>query len=691
MSIVKNSRLLALAVLFVQSSFASDIFDLTLEELMNLPVSVAIGSDQPLYKTPASVSLITREQLDQYGIQTLDEVLDLVPSVSVSRTDSDGIAYTPVIRGRNSNAVGREVLVLFDGMRLNEVVTGGVFSQEKQIPLYNIQQIEIVRGPGSARYGANAYSAVINLISISDVNEADAEVGENQHRTLSMLTSFSNSLFKHELSIQHTQDDGETYQPFFNFQGQFEAVRDPMERSDIYWKAQAGHLSARVRWNQQTYSDFVNSGAQAVDYQRHKTQNTSASIEYFQSIKGLDITYFAQHANNVHDNVLGLFPENPNPDPTGSPLYWSNGSTQLMIGGNIRTVKHSRIGANLQWWAFDEHLISSGFTAKQESNSLNPFQSNIDIDHLQATGELIPTTSPTQLDEGFYLGGTRADLLNSEERTSYGVYLQDIWSPSPYLEFTTGVRLDDYDDFGSHSSLRGAITHHKNQNTLKLTYGEAFRAPSFLETRAGIASGGIANPDLKAEVVKTTEMSWYRTSHSWNVGVTFYYNHYEDYIQPVLVSDVVPGFTALQPQNIGDQYNYGYEMELSWNRSWIGEWKLTYSRSLSQIEQESAPQTLFNVAWNQSISNFHMHLRRLYRGSVLSRTSEQNSGNGDVHLSSYAVLHGVIQYHWGQHKAGFKIKNLLDEEYSTWSPQQGLEFGLPNRGRQVFFDYEFEF
>ena len=656
-----------------------------------MPVTVAIGSIQPLYKTPASVSLFTRDQIDQYGLETLDEVLELVPGMSISRTDSEGIAFTPIIRGRNTNAVGREVLVLYDGMRLNEAVTGGVFSQEKQIPLHNIKQIEIVRGPGSARYGANAYSAVINLISLTDANRAEVSLGENQHKTLSWLQSFRSPSINHHVSMRHTQDDGHTYDPFFNFQGQLASTQDPMERTDIYWQGQAGALSARLRWNRQQYSDFVNAGAQAIDYQRHKTENASASFEYQQSLEGMDINYFVQHANNQHDNVLGLFPEDPQPDPTGSGLYWTNGSNQLMLGGNIRTVNHSRIGALVQWWPIDKHLISAGATAKQESNSLNPFQSNIDIDHLQATGELIPTGSVSELQEGFYLGGTRADLLNREERTSYGLYAQDIWTMSPELEITTGIRVDHYDDFGTHSSLRGAITYHKQQNTIKLTYGEAFRAPSFLETRAGIASGGIANPDLEAEVVKTTELSWFKTSSSWNLGLTYYYNHYNDYIQPVLVSDVVPGFTALQPQNIGDQYNHGYEVELSWNRSWIGEWKLTYSRSQSQIEQESAPQTLFNVAWNQSFSNVHVHLRSLYRGEVVSRTDSQNNGNGELNLDSYYVIHGAIQYHWMHHKVGINIKNLLDDTFYTWSPQQGLEAGIPSRGRQLLMDYQFNF
>lgn len=688
---VKRSLLLALFALSSQDAATAEIFDLTLEELMNMPVTVAIGSVQPLYRTPASVSLFTREQLDQYGLETLDEVLDLVPGMSISRGDSEGITFAPVVRGRNSNSVGREILVLYDGMRLNEVVTGGVCSQEKQIPLHNIQQVEIIRGPGSARYGANAYSAVINLISISDQNQAAASLGEYQHGSASLLASFNPAYGTHEFALYHTQDNGQQYEPFFNFQGQVAATQDPMERSDLYWKSQIGALSARLRWNQQTYSDFINSGAQALEYQRHITENTSLSLEYLQTMEGLDVTYFVQHANNVHDNVLGLFPEDPNPDPTGSPLYWSNGSTQLMVGGNIRTVRHSRIGANLQWWPMDKHLINAGFTAKQESNSLNPFQSNIDIDHLQATGELIPTASPGELQEGFYLGGNRADLLNSEERTSYGVYTQDIWSITDDLEITSGIRVDHYDDFGNHSSLRGAATFHKNKHTLKLTYGEAFRAPSFLETRAGIASGGIANPDLKAEVVKTTELSWYRTSRRWNVGLTYYYNHYDDYIQPVLVSDVVPGFTALQPQNIGNQYNHGYEFELSWNRSEIGEWKLTYSRSLSQIEQEAAPQTLLNLVWNQSLGNLHLHIRSHYRGKVLSRTSAQNNDNGDLYLDSYYTVHAQVQYHWGKHSAGVKIKNLLDEDYTTWSPQQGLENGIPNRGRQLFTEYQYEF
>lgn len=686
---INNPKAVILALLLVVPVVASandndDLFGLPLEHLLEIKVQVSNRNLTTIDEAPSSVSVYSRDELQSLGVRTLDQLLNFVPGFSVSRSDTDGRTNAPVVRGRRSNSVGREILVLLDGIRLNDPVSGGVFAQERDLSLFNVKKVEVIRGPGSSLYGANAFSGVINIITDSDDSLLKLRGGEFDAREASAMVSGSGENWNISAAFANYDDEGDDYEAFYNFFGVEEDTQDPENASDIFFKARLYSASLVARHSERIGYDFINGGAQANGTQRYRVENQSLRLENKTAISFVDTTWFAEFSENESDSLLGLFPENPAPPQAGNPFYWSDGSTVEMIGGNIRTVKQQRFGLDARFDAGRNHTINLGALYRKESVGLNPFQSNIDPEVLRTTNNIVPTPSDAFIQPGFYIGGVRFDLLEASDRESYGLYVQDTWRLDKGISLTSGLRYDRYQDFGSNFSFRAGLVKEWDEDTsFKLLYGDAFRAPSFLETRAGIATGGISNPNLKPEKVQTYELAWVETLSHINSVVTLFFNEYSDLVEPVLVSDVVPGFTARQPQNKGEAETSGLEWELSSKLTNSLRMRGGLTHLFKTIEGEPVSDNLLFAIGSYQSGNTSLSISTYYHDEVLSRAQTGQT------LDAYWVANLSVAQKMTRHVSlTLDIQNIGDHRFYTWSPQAGLETGLPSRGRQVMLGIE---
>jgi iron complex outermembrane receptor protein len=154
-----------LPVCFGQTT--KDLAELSLEELLNMKVTSAARKPQSLRTTAAAVFVITSEDIRRSGIRLMPELLRLAPGVQVSRLDAGNWAIS--IRGFSTD-FSNKLLVLVDGQSIYNEEYGGVFWDTEQMPVEDIDRIEIVRGPGAAMWGNNAVHGVINIITKSSAN-----------------------------------------------------------------------------------------------------------------------------------------------------------------------------------------------------------------------------------------------------------------------------------------------------------------------------------------------------------------------------------------------------------------------------------------------------------------------------------------------------------------------------------------
>jgi iron complex outermembrane receptor protein len=140
-----------------------DLRRLSLEELGEIEITSVSRRPELLSQAPAAVYVITNEDIRRSGALSLPEALRLAPNLEVARRD--GLAYAISARGFNSVEASNKLLVLIDGRSVYSPLQSGVFWDEQQVMLEDVDRIEVISGPGGTLYGANAVNGVINVVT----------------------------------------------------------------------------------------------------------------------------------------------------------------------------------------------------------------------------------------------------------------------------------------------------------------------------------------------------------------------------------------------------------------------------------------------------------------------------------------------------------------------------------------------
>ena len=148
----------------IQGEETDSVLSLSLEELMQITVTSASKKPQSLAQTAAAVFVISADDIRRAGATNVPEALRLAPGVQVAAIGHNKWGVS--IRGFNSRFANK-LLVLVDGRAVYSPSFSGVFWEHNDIPLENIERIEVIRGPGAAVWGANAVNGVINIITAS--------------------------------------------------------------------------------------------------------------------------------------------------------------------------------------------------------------------------------------------------------------------------------------------------------------------------------------------------------------------------------------------------------------------------------------------------------------------------------------------------------------------------------------------
>ena len=147
-----------------ESTAQDALSSFTMEQLVNLDVTSVARHDEKLYKTPAAVYVVTRDDIRRSGAENIAEVLRMVPGVQVAQSQANRWAVGT--RGFTS-VLANKLLVMIDGRSIYNCFFSGTYWDMNEIPLDSIERIEVVRGPGGATWGANAVNGVINIITLN--------------------------------------------------------------------------------------------------------------------------------------------------------------------------------------------------------------------------------------------------------------------------------------------------------------------------------------------------------------------------------------------------------------------------------------------------------------------------------------------------------------------------------------------
>ncbi len=176
------SLLLILQVVPAAAVEPDELVDLSLEELGNIVITSVSKRPERIADAPASVYVISAEDIRRSGATILPEILRLAPNLQVARISSSEYAISS--RGFN-NATGNKLQVLLDGRVLYTPLFSGVFWDTQDTLLEDIERIEVISGAGATLWGANAVNGVINIITRSAADSTgsllSAAVGSHEH------------------------------------------------------------------------------------------------------------------------------------------------------------------------------------------------------------------------------------------------------------------------------------------------------------------------------------------------------------------------------------------------------------------------------------------------------------------------------------------------------------------------------
>jgi outer membrane cobalamin receptor len=534
-------RFFTLAVLFLFSYSvkaqqdstrnALNLSELSLEELMNINVVTASGFAQTASQAPSTIQVITAQQITERGYEQLEDVLKDIPGIDMIHIN--GYAPTLIYFRGMYGAENLRALLMIDGIVENNII-GSNDMAGPAYSLHNVQRIEIIWGPASALYGANAYGGIINIITKkgSDINGLHAEKSFGSFNTSAERISLGLNRSNLELSLSGS---------LYSTDGPRFTNRDPEYSGSYVDRAYSfnGALSYYTQKSQTTlgfrtyrtpmgWGTYSNSPNVYLGLPNQGNSNVGVIGIVSRDIRGersgLDDAFLrtvflqTEFKPGPKFNILGRIVYRETGTAEDSYVYVTADGRKL-IRANIATYSNRASGDILFNYAPGEmHRISGG---------IQFFQDNVE-----------QGARKTTFDPKVYLIDGKDTVINVHStflprtydiRNNFGSYLQYVLNTGLLgsTSFTAGLRYDYNSYFKDAFSPRLVIVNSPSDKfTFKLQFGKAFRAPTQLE----IYQTG-RNFQITTEKIRTYEANLiYSISKNLRLQINGFRNELRDVI-----------------------------------------------------------------------------------------------------------------------------------------------------------------
>ncbi|MCF7352820.1 ligand-gated channel protein [Vibrio sp. CK2-1] len=607
-------------------------------------VVTASGYEQAEITAPASISVITRDELENKYYRDVTDALKTVPGVTITGGgDNKDIS----IRGMGS----AYTLILVDGKRQSSRQTrpnsdGPGIEQGWLPPLEAIERIEVIRGPMSTLYGSDAIGGVINVITRKDAQQ--------WHGNVQLGTT-----------IQENRDSGDERSANFyltgplsdNLTAQFNGqttVRDEDDITNGYEDKDLNSFNSKLIYQLNDDHDF---SLEAGISEQSRAGTVGKSVPTTGCRSGCVDTLDEYKRTNyaiTHDGNWGVVGQ------SNTYLQYEDSENKSREMESMNTVFKTSLVTPIY-----SHTLTSGFEYTYEK--LEDYTSNSSSD------------------------------LTKLDNYRYAFFLEDEWAIVESFSLTLGARLDNDEKYGTHVSPRAYGVWSMTPNwVLKGGVSTGYRAPSLRETSdewAQVSGGGdiYGNSDLTPETSVNQEISLnYQSDFGLTSSVTLFYNDFKDKITRVSCPSCGPinawGSSATQKVNVDKATTQGVEVALG---TPLGEsvfWNASYT--LNDSEQKSGdykgqplvqlPKHLFStdLSW-QATSDLEAWTQVTYHGEEMEPITGPSQSS--LEAPSYTFWDMGVSYHLTSNvSVNAAVYNLLDQEI-TYD-----EYGYVEDGRRYW-------
>jgi iron complex outermembrane receptor protein len=513
-----------------------DVFNLKLEDLLKIEVKVSTQRNQTLTQAPSVISVFELEDIRRMAATSLVDLLSYAPGIETS-LQPDGY-YKVTIRGESRDG---EILFLLDGQTLNSHYDGRAIFD---LPTDFIQRVEIIRGPGSALYGTNAVTGVINIVTI---------------KAKEIITSIGNNTLSRFAINQHTDDQRLNYSLGVSQTAGAEKAVSSVSAVGL----SPPSTGIAQRSNEDLYAKFQYSGSDfefgSFGFDRKRSGWTGVGFdlgpetEIKERLLSVNFKYTHTKRKDLEfsSNSYLLWQQKDALNQDHPDGFISNNG--IFDQGALTHEKYSITNLGLEFRA-DKQLsantqLLSGLVLEQARISDYQLTRNYRV------AGLVPQNTFDNFDN--YL----LQQKNKQRQVS-ALFVQSSHQLEN-IDLTLALRYDDYSDFGNALNPRlGLVYLFTPKLTFKALYAHAFRAPTFKElydeTQIGV-EGVRGNQSLEAQSNKTAELVMEYQLTDMLIRANLFHNKTEDIID---IFDPFGRGGRADYKNIGQTRSLGGELEI---------------------------------------------------------------------------------------------------------------------------------
>ena len=646
------------------------------------PVVVTVTRiEQKAGEAPASVTVLTRDDIRLSPSQTLDDLLRQVPGFSLFRRSSSLVTH-PTTQGLSLRGIGpsgtSRALVLVDGVPVNDAFGGWVYWD--RIPLQSIEQIEVVRGGGSSVWGNYALGGVVHVLTRRPTERAlffDGSYGTRDTMNFDLLLHEVQGPFR--LSLEGSYFDTEGYM-----------VVKESRRGSIDIEAESRHatFNGRAELVVSPEASLFVSGTYFDEERRNGTP-----LQFNTTRSGAGAVGGRLGTLDTGEWRLSIFADNQSFRSTFSTQALNRNSETLALDQQVPTVS---AGSWLQWSRrLGAHLVAAGG----------------DVRWVQG-----------ETDEKVYNAGVFArHRVAGGEQLVGGLFLQDVYTPHPALELVGGIRGDYWLTFNGTrrdtppaagvparqtfddieriiASPRAAALFHATPTTdLRASAYQGFRVPTLNEqyrvfrVRNDVT---VANPSLRPERLTGGELGVQQRWGPFEGRVTGYWNDVKDLVANVTLTSPLPdcpaGTTCRQRQNLDLARIRGFETELELRLA--RHWRLFASYLFADARVVDAPpqpglegKRLAQVPENSGTAGVRFTHPAWLNATLTARYvgDQYEDDLNTLPLGSYITVDLFLSHAFGKRAEVYiAVENLLDRIYTTGRTSEGvISIGEPRMAR----------
>jgi outer membrane receptor for ferrienterochelin and colicins len=643
----------------------NDLMAMSVEQLMTVEVATVYGAskyEQKVTEAPASVSIVTSDEIRKYGYRTLSDALRSVRGIYV--TYDRNYSFIGVRGFNRPGDYNSRVLLLVDGHRINDnIFDTAPIGTEFPVDVDLIDRIEVIRGPSSSLYGTNAFFGVINVVTRqpADLGGSEIAAAAGSFGTYGGRASYGKeygSGLGVLLSGSVLHSDGPNRLFFKDFQdvnGGVAQNADADRNYQLYGKLTKGDFTLVGAYASRTKQVPTASFDSVFNDSREETTDAHGF---------LDLKYLHDFGDQTQLTARAFYDD-----------YYYNGNYPLQKdpAGATGVVLNKDLAWGT-WWGGEAQLTK-----------VLPWRNKVSL------GMEFRDNS-RQHQKNFDVGNPTPTLDDRRSSSIWALYLQDDIQLLDRLIFSAGVRHDHYGSFGGTTNPRlGLIYQPAEGAALKLLYGNAFRAPNAYELYYGDQINSLPNPLLKPERIETYELVYEQYFHEhYRSSLSGFYYRVHDLITLEQV-DPAPD-SPTHYVNVASIEARGAELELE--GKWQGGLEARFSYTYQRAEDARTGATQINSPDHQAKLNLTLPLygnllcAGIEEQYLSSRLTQGGSQTGASYLTNLTLFsRGLVP---GLHLSASVYNLLAARNFDPGSPNH-VQDTIQQDGRsfRVKLDYRF--